>query len=475
MQATLRGGTVRPPMARPSAVIIATSLVVVGVAIESGVQAVSSQNTLLFVLPLAAVVGVALVVLGCVSFELFAFTTVALRASLDITRPQSGSGSSGVGTAAASGLDPAGALAVLFMMAALVWWLMRRHAAMTSPPPSVHRVALIVFTGAGFLSIMGSTVPTVSLLEAIRVAAVATMLAVMEVLLVDRERVRHLVTAIYLSAVIPVALTLYNVALHRSQFSSGGFDRYQGTFAQPNPYAIYLTMLIVMGAAILPYIDLRRRALLVALLVGCLISLYFTYTRSAWVATVVGLFIVAVLGRRRMLLGLLVVGLAGLVLAVPTVSERFTDLAGGNVNAAGNTSNSLAWRFDYWGQVLPLANRNPATGIGLKMSSFETNQAKEPHNDFLRAYVETGVIGTIAYFLLLASMVVVARQSLKRAGPGFDRSIAVGFTGCVTAFLIISAVSNVITEVIVLWYYVAFAAAAYAVTQFKPHLAPRAR
>jgi hypothetical protein len=32
--------------------------------------------------------------------------------------------------------------------------------------------------------------------------------------------------------------------------------------------------------------------------------------------------------------------------------------------------------------------------------------------------------------------------------------------------VLISIVSNVITEVIVLWYYVAFAAAAYAVTKF---------
>jgi hypothetical protein len=76
------------------------------------------------------------------------------------------------------------------------------------------------------------------------------------------------------------------------------------------------------------------------------------------------------------------------------------------------------------------------------------------------------VVGALAYFALLISMVLVARQSLKEAGPGFDHSIAVGFAGCVIAFVLISIVSNVITEVIVLWYYVAFAAAAYAVTKF---------
>jgi O-antigen ligase len=206
-------------------------------------------------------------------------------------------------------------------------------------------------------------------------------------------------------------------------------------------------------------------------MVGSLVCLYHTYTRSAWVATVIGIVAVAIIGRRKILGITLFAGLIVGLLAVPTISQRFSDLAsiaggGSSVNAQGSTSNSLVWRFSYWAEVLPLADENPVTGIGLKMSSFMTDQAKEPHNDFLRAYVETGVVGVIAYFALLISMVLVARQGLRESGPGFDHSIAVGFAGCVIAFVLISVVSNVITEVIVLWYYVAFAAAAYAVTKF---------
>jgi O-antigen ligase len=124
--------------------------------------------------------------------------------------------------------------------------------------------------------------------------------------------------------------------------------------------------------------------------------------------------------------------------------------------------------------VFPLADKDPITGIGLNMSSYETSQQKEPHNDFLRAYVETGVIGTIAYLALLLSMILVARDSMrftKRRPWSYERSISVGFAACVIAFLVISLVSNVITEVIVLWYYVAFAAAAYAVTRYRENAA----
>ena len=461
---------------------------ILAISAETAYTMATGGPKLLIVIPISILIGLALVVVGVINFQLFAFIVIAIRSSLDIARPDLGNnGAAGIGTASASGLDPAGALAVLFMVASLFWFLARRRAHATSPPPSIHRVALFAFAVAGYLSVIASAKPFVSLLEAVRVSAVAVMLAVMEILIVNRAAIKKLLIAIYLSALVPVGLTLFYIVLHKPQFTSGGFDRYQGTFSQPNPFAIYLCMLIVMGAALLPNLTPRVRLLMVLVIAGSVVCLYHTYTRSAWVATVIGIVAVAIIGRRKVLGGAIFACLIVGLLAVPTISQRFADLAsvaggGTTVNAQGNTSNSLIWRFSYWATVLPLNKDNPVTGIGLKMSSFLTDQAKEPHNDFLRAYVETGIIGTIAYFVLLFSMIMVARQGLRESGPGFDRSIAVGFAGCVIAFVLISIVSNVITEVIVLWYYVAFAAAAYAVTKFpksewevEPAAVPRPR
>jgi O-antigen ligase len=457
----------------PTAAFGIGAAAILGVSVEAAYELATGGPKLLVIIPISVLLGLALVIIGLVDFQTFTFITIAIRSSLDIARPDlgnNGTASGGTGTAYASGIDPAGALAIVFMLAALFWFMSRRMGKATSPPPSVHRVALSVFAITGYLSVIASSRPLISLLEAIRVSAVAVMLAVMEILLVDRAAIKRLVVAIYLSAVIPVGLTLFQIALHKPQFTSGGFGRYQGTFSQPNPFAIYLTMLIIMGAALLPHLKIRVRILMLLLIAASVVCLYHTYTRSAWVAAVIGIVAVAVIGRRKVLMGALFVSLVVGLLAVPTISQRFLDLAsvagGSSVNAAGNTSNSLVWRFSYWTEVLPLANDNPVTGIGLRMSSFLTNQAKEPHNDFLRAYVETGIVGVIAYLALLLSMIMVARQGLKESGPGFDHSIAVGFAGCVIAFVLISIVSNVITEVIVLWYYVAFAAAAYAVTKF---------
>jgi putative inorganic carbon (HCO3(-)) transporter len=454
---------------RERLLMVMCAVVIVVLSVESTVVAATGGSKLLVILPIALLAGLGLVALGMVNFESFVYATIVLRSSMDIVKPSASNTTAAVTAATASGLDPAGGLAVIFILLAFFWYLTRRREGRVSPRASIHRVCLILFGAAGFLSVIDSANFSVSLLEAIRVTAVVVMLAVLEVMLVDRQSIERLIGAVYVSALLPVGLTMFNVIFHRTQFSSGGFDRYQGTFSQPNPFAIYLTMLIVMGAALFPHLSTRKRLAMAPLLVCSVISLYFTYTRSAWIAAVVGLLVVAYVGRRRLMLGVMLGGMLLSVVAVPTIASRFADL-GSATNPSGAASNSLTWRFNYWGEVLPLASKDPITGIGLKMSSFTTNQQKEPHNDFLRAYVETGVVGTLAYFALLFSMGAVARQSLRhtrRRRGSYEHSVAVGFTGCVIAFVLISIVSNVISEVIVLWYYVAFAAAAYAVTQYR--------
>ena len=52
--------------------------------------------------------------------------------------------------------------------------------------------------------------------------------------------------------------------------------------------------------------------------------------------------------------------------------------------------NSLAWRFSYWTEVVYLAADNPVTGIGLRVTEEVSGGDKQPHNDFVRAYVELG-------------------------------------------------------------------------------------
>ena len=91
---------------------------------------------------------------------------------------------------------------------------------------------------------------------------------------------------------------------------------------------------------------------------------------------------------------------------------------------------------------------------------------KQPHNDFVRAYVELGAIGLMAYILLLIAMARVAVRGVRDARAGWQRGVAVGFAGCFVAFVLVSLVANVMSQAVVLWYLFAFAACAAAVGKF---------
>lgn len=462
MSTTLRpeGDTAPVRTSRPGSLVsFVLALLVAGAAVAAGAGAgvVTLKSALL--IPLGAVAAVVLTMLACTRFEAFVIAILLVRTSLDALK---------LGPGSSVGLDPAAAVAVLFMAAGALWLVARRRLAPPAPASPL-RWPMAFFLLAGLVSAMSSPRLGASLLEAARIAAVVMMVLVLEALLVKRSYARPLLIAVFGSAVIPLAVAAYQVSSGTRIFQAGGFSRITGTFLHPNPFAIYLTLVLVMGMALVPHVRGWARVGLVALIGPCVVFLILTYTRTAWIAALVGLLVVGALQSRKLIVGLLV-GAAVILVAVPSVLGRFADV-GEERHLSGTPGNSLVWRFEYWGTALSLVEGHTITGIGLKMTQFETEEAKAPHNDFIRTYVETGLLGLGAYLALLVALVRTARRSVATALPGLDRGLAVGFAGCVTAFLLISVVSNVISQVVLLWYVAAFAVLTASVQRRVPRMA----
>jgi O-antigen ligase len=233
---------------------------------------------------------------------------------------------------------------------------------------------------------------------------------------------------------------------------------------------MYLVTLILTAVALFPFVRRQTRLALTAFLVPAGAMLVLTYTRSAWISLVAGVLVIGLIHRKRVLA---VAGIAVIlvVLTVPSIAGRFQDLET-STRSSGTAANSLVWRLGYWDQALQLSH-NPFIGEGLRTVAASTDVAKEPHNDFIRVYVEMGLVGMAAYLWLLGTMVRVAARGLRTATAGIHRGIVVAFTAMLSAFLLLSLVSNVITQLVVLWYVAALAAAALAAQRLHTHaLAP---
>ena len=305
------------------------------------------------------------------------------------------------------------------MAAALLWLAARAYRGVRIS--STLTLPLMFFTVACLLSVFTSQLKGLSAVEFSRILSVVVMAIVLERLAVDPPAVKRIMFAAMGSALIPLLASLGTYAIgaplmDKRAALQDGIKRVRGTFDQANGFSRYLLFIIIMGVALYPHLPKRWRIPMLGGLAGLGVLMILTYTRSSWLALVVGLLVVGWLQSKKLLLVLIAMGL-GVALFVPSVVNRFSDLTASNGPSTALTGegNSLAWRFSYWTQVVNLAADNPVTGIGLRVTEVISGGNKQPHNDFVRAYVELGAIGLMAYILLLIAMARVAVRGVRDA------------------------------------------------------------
>jgi putative inorganic carbon (HCO3(-)) transporter len=439
-------------------------IVVACAAAATGVLAVRGVPRTELLMPIGVLAVGALIALGCYRFEWFVLAVLGLRSAMDATsaRVTGAKFASTVTKApdAVSSGPAASGMAALFIVLAVIWLLAQhRDRGRTRLTPA--EGAFAAFVAACLISVVGAVNHAAALTECARIIAAVLMFVVLARLLTSLASVRRCLIACAIGFVAPVLLGLLQAAGKGTDFRSGGFGRVVGTFAHPNTFGFFLSMFILMAIALFRHCTVPVRWALAFGTLVCGGLLVLTYARGPWIALVLGLIVIGVL-QSRLIFVWMVGGIVAVVAAVPSVLSRITDASSGS-SASGSTNNSLSWRFDYWQQVIGLNHANPVTGIGLKGTKYLTDQNKAPHNDFLRAYVETGVLGLLAYVLVLVALVSVARRALRNAPRGFPRGVAVGFAAVLLAYVIDSLTDNLMSEVVVLWYFYAAAACAFAV------------
>lgn len=464
-------GSAAPAPAQPQAVaspavMLGLSLALGAVAVVAAVVAgygMAEGDKLRSVLPLALMVGLVVGALALTRFKAFVLLLLAIRPSIDLIKlsgdPTGTAGSAGT---VPRGVDPSSMLAVLFLVAALLWWAARAAEGKATVPGRLGW-ALVAFGATSYLSVIGSARPASSALEATRILSVVVMFLVLEQLLRDERSVRVVLGTCFVGLLFPLAYTLFGILTGNPPSEvAGSFSRLTGPFNQSNTFSRYLAFMIIMAVALYPHVGRRLRLPAVAVVALSGIFLVMTLTRTGMLGAVIGVALVALFqGRHRILLGMGVFGVIAL-LVLPGVGERFGTVdASSELGSTSPTGNTVEWRLEYWAEVLPLANENPVTGIGLTMTQYGTAAQKQPHNDFLRAYVETGIVGFATFLGVIFSLVSTTWAAVRVSPRGSPRrAVAAGAFGCAVAFSLSAAFANVMSNVVSLWYLFAFAAAA---------------
>lgn len=410
-------------------------------------------------LPLAVVVGAALAVIALWRIEAFLLIVLVLRSSLDALKLDGGM------------VDPGAAVGLLLLGVVPLWLVLQHRSGAMRFRLTRTGAAVGAFSAAAALGIVVSPDPLASAVEWSRIAAAAAMFFGIEQICLHRPGYRRpVLIAVFLAVPVPLVAAFVQLQTGQGLFEAAGFSRVTGTFTHSNPFAAFLA--IVIPVAVACGIHLRGRARLVPCLAAAAAApfLLLTYTRGAWIAAAVGVAVVALLSRRfKVFLGLAAL-IAAAALLVPSVSDRVStvpniaQVAQLSEQQPAATHDSLAWRIRYWGESLGLAQQSPLAGIGLKQVSESLPDAKQPHNDFVRAYVELGVLGLITFGWLMAQLLLLGprtaklqrRRSAAEVQPS-DRALAVGFAGAAAAYATLSISANLMSQPVVLLYLMALA------------------
>ena len=391
----------------------------------------------------------ALVLVARRSMELFVLVVLVLRPALDGLHAPGGTQIT----------DPAQMLGALFVVVTGVWWIGRRLTGHRHPG-SVAGMAAAGFLAAAAVATLGSDAPGRSVGELARMVTAVLMFFIVDRLCETTGRPDRFVVAVLAAAVVPVTVALVGplAGLHRVEIKDR-IERIVSTFAQSNPLGHFLTIVLLVLVA---YVLLRPgqpRVLAVIAMAPVGLTLALTYTRLAWAAAVAGILVMLWAAGRHRLVPALIAVLVALAAFSPGVGHRIDQLSSPNAGVNGSES-GLQWRLGQWADVTRLADSNPVTGIGPDVVARRLLNGQPPHNDFLRAFVEMGVVGLVAFVVLLAALIGVAARANRRAQGARARTVALAFVGVITAFVVSSIAANLLGQVVILWYVFALAGAA---------------
>ncbi|MBD2362810.1 O-antigen ligase family protein [Anabaena minutissima FACHB-250] len=381
---------------RSLALGILLGLAGVGVGIVAGFLA--GANPKLLVL---AVVAVGTLCYFFAYFEQSVLGLLILRSSLDMFSDQQ------IPAAFAIGLD---ALTLLYVVMSLLtgrtvrtdgfWWFLAGWVLLQG--------LWLILLPLGALGLDAAYLPA-SIREWVRLFTwVMVYLLVMQ--LKDRLPPQKVISSLFLSLILPIAIGLLQI------FQAS--DRIVGTFVTANTFATFLLLFISLA---LWKLNWTQQHWFWLMLLG-LISFFLVSTKTLFSLMMIAVFVLVLITPRlnlaKLISGVLFLGLIiALFASTEFGQQRLASIAqtpllnpdidiSRAILLSQGDSNSFNWRLSQWHLLLNAWKNSPIFGYGLGLSMPAVGNEFLPHNDYIRALVEGGLIGFVTFLALFAAQFI---------------------------------------------------------------------
>jgi len=338
--------------------------------------------------------------------------------------------------------------------------------------PFLLMLAAVSLSWLNTLSLGASLIETIKWIEML-------VLYLMVVALLPARQVKRVVAVILMTGMAQAILGLYQfvfkVGPEGFLLFGGRFLRAYGTFAQPNPYAGYLGLILPLALAVVIWgfidfdpqstlkLSILRSRILRLVFLGLpfgvmLVALFATQSRSAWLGFVAAATVVfAIYNRRTMailtsiillatvvaLVGALNLGLTHVSTSYGVVIQRLAEAGSiftiNDITSIEVTDANFATveRLAHWQAAQEMWRDNPWLGVGFGNYAvvypvYAVGRWLDPlghaHNYLLNIGAEAGLVGITIYLIFWILTFGVLWQTVRRS-YGFQRAVSVGAVG----------------------------------------------
>ena len=322
-----------------------------------------------------------------------------------------------------------------------VWWLIERYKKKGRITPTDFDIPVMVFLLACMLSFINSKAVEQSLFMFKGILAGAIIFYLLnDRFLNDRKALQKFVYFFLAGATLTAAIGLLQYTtgwpkgfigvpgVHYAPAGDTFYARISSTMQHPNILGQLLVLAFFTNLGII----LEKKDWLLkkaynyissAIIILCLI---FTYSRSAWLACILGLIALLILKfkeNKKVLITIVIILLVAGALLYQPVLDRIKSSTGDDL--------SIVSRLEAWKSSWLMFKDYPLTGMGLNTffinySSYKTPGAPflmaDAHNTFINLAVETGILGLASFFWIL---VLCFKTCFKKSGFCLALGVAV--------------------------------------------------
>lgn len=276
-------------------------------------------------------------------------------------------------------------------------------------------------------------------------------------------------------SIFSIPVSLYGIYQHFSGFDKQNtwidtemFEDISGRvvsfFGNPNVFGEYL-ILIILTSVICFFITSNYKFKAVHLFAGVcsLVSLVFTYSRGCWIGLVFAMVIFLFLSKRKLFIVFCALGCVSIFFLPDSIISRIASV--GNL-----ADSSTSYRVYIWEGTLNMLKDFWITGIGLGSDAFNAVYpfyaysaitAPHPHNLYLVILTETGIVGAIAFLLIVLIYYKKLFAVIKHSDDKNMKVISSGLVAAMSGFLLQGMFDNVwynYRVFLLFWIYIALGA-----------------